>query len=114
MDHDRGHAFGNGHQPADDIIALNDRQDPGGAGPRRDQELASLDRRPATENAGAGNGTALVRALEQAACAIGVLSIRLFSRRTTAKFWQRLGYEAEADPRYLAKRAPFAASEDKP
>ena len=63
--------------------------------------LGSLEVAP--ENTGAGNGTALVNALERAASVIGVQAIRLFSRRTTAEFWQRLGYEPEADPRYLSK-----------
>ena len=52
-----------------------------------------------------GIGSQIVWALEKAAQMQGFAGIRLFSRRRSIGFWQRLGYEAESDPRYFRKTA---------
>jgi len=47
-------------------------------------------------------GTRIVEAIETAAC-VEMRRIRLFSRFVSTGFWQRLGYQQEADPRYFTK-----------
>ena len=47
-------------------------------------------------------GTRIVGAVETAA-QVEMGRIRLFSRFVSTGFWQRLGYQPEADPRYFTK-----------
>ena len=52
-----------------------------------------------------GIGRQIVWALEKAAQMQGFAGILTLSRRRTIGFGQRLGYEAESDPRYFWKTA---------
>ncbi len=68
---------------------------------RRQIWLGSLEIHPHHRRRGVGS--AIVRAVEQAALAAGIDSIRLFTRRTASRFWKSLGYQPEADRRYFQK-----------
>ena len=52
---------------------------------------------------GQGLGTTMVRAIEIGAKTQRFETIRLFSRFRATGFWQKLGYQPEADPRYYRK-----------
>lgn len=57
-----------------------------------------------------GVGTAIIVALEKAAVAADIDSIRLFTRPTASRFWNYLGYQIEADRRYFRKNLRYLKS----
>lgn len=59
---------------------------------------------------GNGVGSRLVLLIEQAAQLGWVESLRLFSRRRAAGFWEKIGFIPEHDPRYFRKDTVLVGS----